>query len=290
MLKIAVICRQKGHAELRQKVGWWSYPVPDLKWTLLPQAAEFAVNTAALQEVGFDAIVHEDWVRGDLVGHHLPTFYSVVDSNTSERRRDQYRAYAQGLPADVILLDQDEPALWTDLGRRVHRWQYAVNEHRFRPLVKTVDVACHLAPTEARRELGGRLAAFGQQRPYLMALAHSLPSGEYADALGRAKIVVHLPTHPQCRTHRVFDALAAGCCLLTAPLPCISGDGFIPGQHYHEWHDWTELATLIDHLLVTGGWQDIAAAGRAFVLRHHTWQTRAAELAAIMRKEFKCLN
>lgn len=287
-LKVAVICRQKGHAELRAKLGWWSYPVPEFRWLLCPQSDGFAINTADLQLAGCHVIVHEDWVRGELVGHHLPCFYSVVDSNTSARRLEQYRAYAHR-QADVVLLDQDDPAQWAGLDLSVHHWPYAVNETVFKPGPKTVDVACHVERTPARQALVGRLAEWGQHQPYHIALSNGLSSADYAAALGRAKIVVHLSTHPPCRSHRVFDALAAGACLLTSPLPD-TGDGFRPGTHYLEWHDFAELTHLIDDLLTTGAWQMTAEQGRAFVLERHTWRIRATELNAIMRREYRCLS
>jgi spore maturation protein CgeB len=150
-----------------------------------------------------------------------------------------------------------------------------------------VDVACHLEKTADRQTLVGQLAALAQEWPgVVFALNRGMPVDEYAAALGRAKIVIHLGTHPQCRSHRVFDALAAGACLLTSPLPDY-GDGFEAGRHYLEWRNFGQLARLIEDRL-GDGWQEIAEQGRALVMERHTWRTRAREFVDIVEREHLC--
>jgi hypothetical protein len=283
-VNVAVICRAKGHQELRRKLGWWSYPVEGLTWSFFPQAEPFKLERAAFSD--FDLIVQEDWTWGEWLGKRRPrVVYVIVDANTSERRRWLYRE--QATKADLLLLDQCDPAEWGDLGKPAHHWAGCVNEALFRPLDKITDVGIHMQWTADRRTLVGQLAELSERRPYAMSTANFLPVDDYAAALGRDKVVVHLGTHPQCRSHRVFDALAAGCCLLTSPLPD-AGDGFRPGTHYLEWRDFAELTRLIDDLLATGAWQLTAEQGRAFVLAHHTWRTRAQEFIDIVTQEHLC--
>ncbi len=282
-----VLRRAKDAADGWRKHGWWSYSVPGLEWAVLPVERGQEVSLSWLEEQA-DFIVIEDWAWPNLVGQtEKPLLYVVVDSNTSTRRLAVYQQYAAHIRARVILVDQDELKNFCQIGPS-YRWAYAVNEMVFHPLDKTVDVAYHCARTPERSALGDYLACWMKDRPYIYTTGCNFSIAVYAALLGRAKICVHLGTHPQCRSHRLFDALASGCCLLTSPLPYIDGDGLCPGVHYEVFHSPGELTDKIAVLLSTGHWQEIAERGREYVLAHHTWTTRAEELKAILAKEKLC--
>ena len=114
------------------------------------------------------------------------------------------------------------------------RWAYGVNERIWsEPESKPVDVAYHVARTKEREHLALWLGDFMADHPEFRYSHHfSLDMPAYIQSIRQAKLVVHIPTWPQCRTHRIFDALAAGSCLLSSELPNITGDGFIPGQPF----------------------------------------------------------
>ncbi len=278
-LNVALVYRMRSPedgAELRDKIGLWSYPVPEFTWTGYGATPGFVLNRDDLV-AWHDVIFHEDFVRGKFVGKaKIPLIYWVVDSNTSPRRSAVYRDYAYC--ASLVLVDQDDLDGWPVPTKRL---PYAVDERMFKPGEKTVDIAYLVQPTAERRGLGNWLADFSRRHGYSLTVGSGLPVGEYAARLGGAKVVIHLATHPNCRSHRVFDALACGACLLTSPLPRIDGDGFIPGLHYLEWRDYGELGRLL-HERLEGGWQEIADAGYNFVMREHTWQKRAKQLYPIL--------
>ena len=280
-LNVALIYRSRSPndgAETRAKVGLWSYPVPEFTWREYGLGRNFTVRRSDF--AGFDVIFHEDWICGVFEGPGGPPIaYWVVDSNTSERRFGVYRRYARQFNA--VLVDQDQLGGWP---RPAYRLPYAVNDRLFKPLQKTVDVGYYVEPTPERNELGAWLGDFCRGKGYSFDAAHGLPAAGYAAKLGAARIVVHLSTHPQCRTHRLFDALACGACFLTFPLPMVDGDGFTEGEQYLEWRSREELGYLIKSLLDSGTWQTAAAAGHKFVMEHHTWAKRAPKLHRILSR------
>lgn len=79
---------------------------------------------------------------------------------------------------------------------------------------------------------------------------------------------------------RAFEAPAAGA-LATYPLVPDLAPLFVPGEEVVAYRDLADLKTQIDHLLATPARAAaIAAAGRARVLREHTFEHRAARLLA----------
>lgn len=279
-INVAVVCRAKMYAETRRKLGWWSYPVPDLNWTFYPVADGETINKNKLAKAGHDLIVWEDWCWPTWDGTSaIPIYAVMVDSNTSPRRRKLYLERAQS--ADVLLVDQDRLTPFRVTGRPIYRWQYAVNEQVFAPQPKDIDVAYHVEHTPERATLHGPLVSFCRERGLSLTTGGGLTIDQYAVRLGSARIVVHKATHEQCRSHRFFDALASGACLLSDRVWTVPEDGFVPGQHFSWWETPGDLFSRLEHLLTTGRWQPIALAGQAFVLARHTWRTRAAELVMI---------
>ena len=280
---IAVVCRKRGFTEIRQKQGWFSYPVPDFEWGFFPAEDDQVICRDQFANAGYDLIFWEDWVRCTWVGDApIPIYAAIVDSNTSPRRRKLYRERVQD--ADVLLIDQDKLSSFNGLKKPTFRWQYAVNENVFTPHPKTVDAGYHVAKTDARGALGQVLRQHSQDTGYSLTMGGGMTISQYAARLGAARIIVHKPTFKQCRSHRYFDALASGACLLTERVWSVNEDAFLPGVHFAEWSSEDDLCEQINELLTTGLWQRIADAGRDHVLRFHTWQTRAQELIGIIER------
>lgn len=282
-MNLAIVCRAKAFADTRMKLGWWSYPVPHLEWTFYPCADGDVVSLDDLARQ-HDAVIYEDWVWIQWEGRRtIPVLAVMVDSNTSDRRRERYRERAR--QADVLLVDQDDLWAFSGLGRPVYRWSYGVNEQVFFPRPKRTDVAYHVARTAERGALGTWLDRFMATRSYSYAAGGGMPCEVYAQRIGQARLLVHKSSAPQCRSHRFFDALASGCCLLTDPIQQVVEDGFVPGAHFVEYASHEALGQHLDTLMISGAWQAIADAGYAFVLAHHTWAHRAAALVSILQKE-----
>ena len=291
VINAAVILRGRDlHSRRLPKTGWWTYPVDGFEWTLYGADDGSVYYREKLAALGHDVIIYEDWQWSAVIGTGIPLVYVIVDSNTSEKRHQRYRRHARGLGVDLILLDQDKPKRFRDIAPALH-WGYGVNERVWsEPETKPVDVAYHVARTEERGALGRWLREFMAERPYVFTMGGGLEMETYIRSIRNAKVVIHTPTALQCRTHRIFDTLASGGCLLSSVLPTISGDGFEPGKHYVQWRDRDMLGRQIIDLLETGNWKHIAKQGKEFVLGHHTWAHRAAELHTILGEAFPWLN
>lgn len=284
--KVAVVCRKKAFEETRKKLGWWSYPVPDFEWTFFPVEEKQVVNKNKFADRGFDLIFWEDWALNRWVGDStIPIYAAIVDSNTSAKRRKSYTARAK--QSDVLLIDQDKLTPFGVTGRPTFRWQYAVNEYQFMPRQKTVDVGYHVTFTKERAALTAPIRNHCRLMRYSLSDGGNHPIDRYANFIGSARIVVHKSTREQCRSHRFFDALASGSCLLTDRVWAVTEDKFKPGKHFVEWTDVDHLQKQITHLLESGQWDVIANAGRAHVLMHHTWRTRAEQLLKIIEATWK---
>jgi len=281
MINVAVVCRKKGFDETRLKMGWWSYPVPDFEWAFYPLEDGQAIDKNKLAQKGHDVIFWEDWVWNDFVGDApIPIYAAIVDSNTSGRRKKRYEGRAK--QADVLLIDQDKLTHFGKTGRPTFRWQYAVNEHVFAPQQKTIDVGYHVVRTPGRSALTEPIRTLCRENGYSLTDGGGMTITQYANRIGSARIVVHKATREQCRSHRFFDALSSASCLLTDRVWGVNEDRFMAGSHFVEWQSAADLQTQIVDLLETGRWQQIADAGRAHIMLHHTWRTRAAQLKGII--------
>lgn len=289
MYNVAVVCRKKAFEQTRRKLGWWSYPVPDLEWSFYPVEDGQVVNKNKLANLGHDLIVWEDWCWNDWVGDApLPIYAVIVDSNTSPRRGKVYHERAK--QADVLLVDQDKLSRFNSTKKLTFRWQYAVNEFVFAPRQKTVDVGYHVAKTPARGALGQSLRAYCLDAGHSLTMGGGLTIDQLANRYGAARVVVHKSTFPQCRSHRFFDALASGACLITDRVWTVSEDRFLPGTHFVEWSSEDDLQAQITALLETGMWARYAEAGYNHVLGFHTWATRARELVSIIEGIHEPIN
>lgn len=278
--RVAVVCRKKGFDNLRKKQGWWSYPVPEFSWQFVPVEDDQPVDKTKLA-ARFDLVFWEDWCFPEFVGKGaIPIYAAIVDSNTSPRRRKSY--IERGRQADILLIDQDKLTPFRELGKPLYRWQYAVNEHVFSPLSKSVDAAYHVVPTPARGALTEPIRTHCQKHGLSLTAGSNLTTEQLAARYGAAKVVIHKATYKQCRSHRFFDVPAAGACLLTDRVWAVDGDGFKPGIHFAEWDNEAQLLEQITDLVGSGRWKAIADAGQAHVLTHHTWAVRARELKGII--------
>jgi spore maturation protein CgeB len=115
-----------------------------------------------------------------------------------------------------------------------------------------------------------------------------LPNFDVPDAFARHAVTVHVPRRPYARalpgipTIRVFEALACGIPLISAPWRDDEGL-FAPGEDFLVARDGGEMKRQLE--LVLGDparAAEIAAHGRATILQRHTCGHRVDELLAIL--------
>jgi spore maturation protein CgeB len=107
-------------------------------------------------------------------------------------------------------------------------------------------------------------------------------------AFARHRMTVHIPRAPYRRelpgipTIRVFEALACGIPLISAPWDDVEGL-FRPGTDYLVARDGAEMRTLMAAVLRDPAWAaSLAASGLETVRRRHTCRHRVDELLAIL--------
>lgn len=272
--------------QYNRMVGFWSYDVPEFEVVHFGVRGRFGYHLSQFSD--FDVIVREDHrTHGTFIRDaKVPVAYYVVDSTLSA---DHYKTrLGPAKDADLILVEHDRLSRFGGLGKPVRRFGYCVNDKLFKDyrLDRTVDVGmyCRIKDAPERRELVYWLEDFCEGRGYSYAAGKRVQI-KYAQAFNMTCISVNLSRTVTNRPHRVFDAMACRTCLLTSPLPPVSGEAREQGAHYLEFRDRTELAGLIDHLLATGDWQVIADAARRMVRRKHTWAVRARELRQVFAEE-----
>jgi spore maturation protein CgeB len=274
----------------RRQAGYFSYAVPEFTWEHLSPGKQSQMDTRALKRAGFDVILHEDggnW--GAYLGSAIPVIYYAVDSTLSTAHLAQRQE--QAARADLVLVDHDRLERFAARrGKPALRWGYCVNDRLFYPREKGVDVAYHCnsggVAHSRRAEVRALLREWSGADGYSLSTGH-LDVVQYAEALGRARVVVNLPQFAGNRPHRVLDAMASGAALLTAPVPDVSGEDRRAGTHYAEWQDTGELRQRIAAMLDEDGWREYADAGYAWVMAGHTWAVRARELRSLIYEELK---
>lgn len=279
-LKVALVTRP-GSVPGERNVGLFAYPVPELTWRHFEVPKRQTVNRR--QFTGFDVILWED---GKSVihweGEGPPLAYLVGDSTLSVEHYQRRLALAK--QADLILVDWDRLERFASLGRPVRRLAYCVNERRFRDYgeAKVVDVAYHLSEDTAERHaLGDWLGEFCQARGYTYVRGQRF-GDDYAISFNRAKVTVNLNRNAETRNHRLFDAMACRTCVVTDPVPEVSGEVRAAGVEYVEWGSLGDLAFLLPRLLDTGAWRTHADCGYDLTHQLHTWRVRAGELRAVL--------
>jgi transketolase len=265
-------------------MGYWSYKVDEFEWEHFYLGESFVCNVKDFKRKGFDFIFHEDggnW--GEYRGSDIPVVYMVIDSTLSDAH---YRVrLKQAEQADLVLLDHDKKDRFTPSGIKVLPWPYCVNDAVFKPYAKEIDVVFHCGAGGGKGNPGGEERV--KIRRYLDKVCKdrgwTYKSGakgllEYAENMGKAKVVVNWPRTPINRPHRVFDTMACGAALLTGPLPDVDRDNRIYGVHYIQFRDEGELPDKLAELLAGEEWLGIAQAGFRLIREKHTWAVRAREL------------
>lgn len=268
-LRVKLVHRESDN--YRRLTGWWSYPVPEFTWEavrVLPAFGKLRVGDC-------DLVVMDDWIFGTVDHGRIPMAYVTVDSARSDTQLA--RNIGQALQADLVLVDSDRLDKFIVTGKPVRRFAYAVNEKLFTPRVKEYDVAFLCWPTPERRQVETQLSAICRRNGWTYLTGTWSNPLQYAEQVGRAKVVVHAAHVKEARSWRVFDVMACEGALLTNPIPLVSGDGIIPGVHYWEYDEHHGLEHQLTNLL-QGAWEGVARAGHEHVLQHHTWATRATQL------------
>ncbi len=107
---------------------------------------------------------------------------------------------------------------------------------------------------------------------------------EMAEAYRHSKIVVNVTRDdfPQDANMRAFEAMAAGCLLIT-PVPTeLTAIGFQENVHFVPYrHEYEIMGLVSEYLCQNEKRERIATAGRIKVLAEHTYDNRAAELLRV---------
>lgn len=290
-LKIALVVKgtPAGFERERRNMGYFSYPVPEFTWR------HYSLADGRVEDRGLygdhDLIICED--VGGNAGHFSgrngpPIVYLAIDTTLSEQHFEARIRHARR--ADLVLVDHDRLERFAKC-RAVRRLNYCVNDHVFRQLPKGIDITFHcgsgarlgMPGGRERNAIRGLLGQLSRQHGWSYR-SGAVSLREYAENMGRSRVVVNWPRTPTNRPHRVFDAMACGACLLTGRIPSVGGDGLLAGEHYAEFQEPGELEAALSGLL-PDGWQEIARRGRELVMSRHTWAARARELREIIREE-----
>lgn len=280
-LNIALVIRPKKNLMKRddRSIGLFSYSVPEFKWEHIAPRDGFRLGRSNLKN--YDVVIVEDGAIGKIVGVGKPPVVGIFwDTNATERHYTDRLVQAEN--CDLVLIGQDPLKRFKSCGKPVERLSYCVNDKVFKDykLPKDVDVCFHvnMKRSKERAALHVRLSEWCKQEGLVYKGGPVRSLTGYAQAFNRAKISINLSQVPQNRPHRVFDVLASYSCLLTNPLPIISGEVRQPGKHYLEWADFEQLTLMIKSLLTSGEWRTYSEAGHKLVAEHYTWEVRATEL------------
>jgi hypothetical protein len=282
-LKVALVVKHSS-ISVRERdcrnMGYWSYPVPEFEWT------HFDGFGPATELNEFDLVVQEDAGPRRYSGLRVPLIYVAIDSTLSEDHLTARLDRAKN--ADLILIDHAPLGDFNMVGIATKRWNYCVNDNLFKDYgeKRDIDVSFHCGGrnSEERQKLRLLLAEYCEAAG-LVFQSGVLHPIDYARAMARSKIVVNWPRHPANRPHRVFDAMAAGACLVSGPLPEVDGDNLVNGKDYAGVRNLVAAVMGVDSLLKSGEWKDFASAGQQKVLSNHTWAIRARQLRAMIKVE-----
>jgi hypothetical protein len=110
---------------------------------------------------------------------------------------------------------------------------------------------------------------------------------EVAGVCRRSRIVVNIARddYLQDANLRAFEALAGGALLITALPSELTSFGLVPGRHFVGYHCESEILTLVRRFLDDDDSRlRIARAGKAVVLREHTYDNRVDTLLSHLRQ------
>lgn len=291
-LRVALLVKSSPSTRERENrnMGWWSYPVPEFTWDHFSPGANIQ-NEIRKYAADYDLIFHEDGGNWGCYGvSDIPVVYMSVDSTLSDAHYDV--RHRQAKQADLVLVDHDSLDRFRLNNKRVRRLAYCVNDNVFKPLEKTIDITFHCSTGTRKGAPGGveRNVLRDQLNTICKQNGWSYRSGtkglqEYAESMGRSRIVVNWPRTSINRPHRIFDAMACGACVVTGPLPHVEEDHRNAGEHYVEFVNNNELPETLAGLLIDDTWAKIARNGNELVNERHAWKTRASELRSILNTE-----
>lgn len=196
-------------------------------------------------------------------------------------------------------------------GRQVHTWHEAADSELFRPLdrPKTGDLVWigNWGDGERSRELMEYLVepvrrlgidatahgvrypavALGRLRRAGIAYRGSLANAEVPGVFAAHRVTLHVPRRPYVRalpgipTIRVFEALACGIPLISAPW--LDAEGLFRRWDYLEARSGQEMTLQIRRVLADQGLRrDLARAGLETIRRRHTCRHRAQQLLRLL--------
>jgi glycosyltransferase involved in cell wall biosynthesis len=282
-MKVALIVKNSNGTQEREQrnMGYWSYPVPEFEWRhFITGKKAYATD---MNHYG-DVIFQEDAGPYILKNVRKPVVYLAIDSTLSEDHLESRLKRAKN--ADLILVDHDDIERFKHLGIPVRQWNYCVNDHLFRDqgLSRDIDVSFYCGSNVERGQIRNMLRPFcrGNDISFATGTLHPV---QYAQAMAQSKIVLNWPRSPDNRAHRVFDAMACGACLVTGPVPNVSGDYLDRHNNYVPVNYIEDIPIVLQHLLKTGDWQHIAQNGKRLVDKYHRWSVRAKQLKQILAEE-----
>ena len=272
-----------------RNMGMFSYELPEFTWEHFYVHGLPRVDKKLYKN--FDLIFMEDVTQGTkFLGSGPPIIYYSIDSTLTDRHY-QVRL-EQAKQADLVLVDHDEPGRFAT-GKPVLPFPYCVNDKLFTPLEKKLDVSFHCSGGGKYGHPGGDERALVRQilgsiagKNHYTYRSGGVGLSEYAINMGQSKIVVNWPRTTRNLPHRVFDTMACGACLVTAPIPHVIGDNIERGKDYVGFDDPKDLEYIIPDLLRNNLWSAPAKLGHEKVMKKHTWAVRAKQLRELVAKEF----
>jgi spore maturation protein CgeB len=309
------LCKDQG----RQALASFTARFPDIRWRTY--AAGSLDLEAMLERV--DAVIVHEWNDPGLIsalgryrarhgGLRLlfhDTHHRMV-SEVSAMRRLDLDGYDGVLAFGAVLADAYRRSGW---GRRAFVWHEAADVSTFFPrraaVVDDVIWIGNWGDGERERELfdylvepvrqtGVRLRVHGVRYPAsaLQALRDInadyrgwIPGPEVSKAYARARVTVHIPRRwyrerlTGIPTIRVFEALACGIPLISAPWQDVEGL-FAPGTEFLMARDPGDMTQHLRRLLLDADERrEIARNGLRRILTRHTCLHRVLELERILK-------
>lgn len=286
-LHVAVIVKSTANYDAREcrNMGHWSYAVDEFSWDFIPLGKGKVIDTVDYKARGYDLIFVEDGGSyPDFRGDAIPNVFYSIDSTLSDKHHYLPRL-EQARKADLVLVDHDQLERFEPCGKPVRRFLYAVNDHLFYPREKSIDV---------NFQCGGGSPERAAMRVKLNAIckAHgwsyrsgTAPLAEYAENMGRSKVVVVIPRTPTNRPHRLRDAQSCGASILSASLPDVSGEVLREGIDYYPLESHRSIEEWLTELVGFDGCWETQAAHNQQVSQAHTWTARSRELRLLLSQE-----
>jgi len=287
-LNVGILLRENHHFALRRDLRWcgfFSYAVPEFTWDHIVVERHAIVDRAEL--TNYDVLICEDETVCSFEGDGPPVVFLTWDSTLSPAHWHTRRK--QATKCDLILVEHDYLDRFRGLGKPVRRLLFAVNDHLFKDygLEKTFDINfnCRLKHRPDRAAIDLFLQEFTTATGYTYSGGYLDDPVKYAQALSQSKVVVNASKAPYNRNFRFFDVFASRSCLVSGPMPFVSGDHVERGVHWSEYQSLAQLAGKITRLIQDDRWQLKADRGHALIQERYTWTIRAQELRSMLLEE-----